>query len=154
MKWIHLIIIHKCVLITEDKTEKNRSRGVSLSGLWQECELPSVFSGLRFGVFNRPFGSHFQLTKFNFELNHIYLLMLRWRFNRQIFTFNNTHTLTVHTGASGGLGGGQGDSPQAEQFEEGGGLLVELTQLSLCPRQVYAAETQQKVTGEKYETGL
>lgn len=60
----------------------------------------------------------------------------------------------MHTGSSGGLGGGQGDPPQAEQFEEGGGLLVELTQLSLCPRQVYTAETQQQVTGEKYETGL
>lgn len=55
----------------------------------------------------------------------------------------------MHTGSSGGLGGGQGDPPQAEQFEEGGGLLVELTQLSLCPRQVYTAETQQQVTGEK-----
>lgn len=50
--------------------------------------------------------------------------------------------MAVRTGASGGLGGGQGDSAQAEQFEEGGGLLVELTQLSLCPRQVYTAETQ------------
>lgn len=51
------------------------------------------------------------------------------------------HTLT---GAFGGLGGGQGDSAQAEQFEEGGGLLVELTQLSLCPRQVHTAERENK----------
>lgn len=49
---------------------------------------------------------------------------------------------SVLTGASGRLGGRQDDSAQAEQFEEGGGLLVELTQLSLRPRQVYTAETR------------
>ena len=62
---------------------------------------------------------------------------------------------SVLTGASGRLGGRQDDSAQAEQFEEGGGLLVELTQLSLRPRQVYTAETrrQQQVTGDEHETG-
>lgn len=52
----------------------------------------------------------------------------------------------MRTGAFGGLGGGQGDSAQTEQFEEGGGLLVELTQLSLCPRQVHTAERQEQQT--------
>lgn len=62
---------------------------------------------------------------------------------------------SVLTGASGRLGGRQDDSAQAEQFEEGGGLLVELTQLSLRPRQVYTADTrrQQQVTGDQHETG-
>lgn len=45
----------------------------------------------------------------------------------------------MRTAASGRLGGGQGDSAQAQQLEEGGGLPVELTQLSLRPRQVGAA---------------
>lgn len=59
----------------------------------------------------------------------------------------------MHTAASGGLGGHQGDSAQAQQFEEGGGVLVELTQLSLCPGQVHTAETQQEqqVTGSYSE---
>lgn len=52
------------------------------------------------------------------------------------------HTASNLTGAFGGLGGCQGNAAQTEQFEEGGCLLVELTQLSLCSRQVDAAETQ------------
>lgn len=55
---------------------------------------------------------------------------------------------------SGGLRGGQCDSAQAEQFEEGGGLLVELTQLSLRPRQVYTADTQQQVGNIKQAFSL
>lgn len=54
----------------------------------------------------------------------------------------HTHTRTVHTSAFGRLGGSQGNAAQAEQFEEGGGVLVELTQLSLRPRQVDTAETR------------
>ncbi len=50
----------------------------------------------------------------------------------------------MRTGASGRLGGSERDSAQAEQFEEGGGLLVELTQLSLCPRQVHTADRKQE----------
>lgn len=43
------------------------------------------------------------------------------------------------TGASGGLCGGHHDSAEAQQFEEGGRLLVELTQLSFGPRQIHTA---------------
>lgn len=60
---------------------------------------------------------------------------------------------SVRTGAFGGLGGGQGDSAQTEQFEEGGGLLVELTQLSLCPRQVHTAEKQEQQTSHRSLVG-
>lgn len=64
--------------------------------------------------------------------------------------WDGAHTLT---GAFGGLCGGQGDSAQAEQFEEGGGLLVELTQLSFCPRQVYTAERENKSGGSAPSSG-
>lgn len=49
----------------------------------------------------------------------------------------------VFTCAFRRLGGGQDNSAQAEQFQEWWHLLVELTQLSLCPRQIYTAETHQ-----------
>lgn len=55
---------------------------------------------------------------------------------------DNTGQL-VQTCALGDLDGCEGDLAQTEQFEEGGRLLVEPAQLSLCSRQVNAAETQQ-----------
>lgn len=57
----------------------------------------------------------------------------------------------MRTSAFGRLGGGQGNAAQAEQFEEGGGVLVELTQLSLRPRQVDTAERRRNLRGSQRE---
>lgn len=59
----------------------------------------------------------------------------------------------MRTSAFGRLGGGQGNAAQAEQFEEGGGVLVELTQLSLRPRQVDTAETHEEEKSQRFSEG-
>lgn len=52
---------------------------------------------------------------------------------------------------SGCLSGSENDSAQTQHFEEGGCLLVELTQLSLCPRQVHTGGKQGS-SGERGES--